>query len=116
MNMIKMVAGAVLGMLLLFGIAAAEDQVGTGIGGYFGDESKIPAGPGLTTNEAISTWYKLEWKPPVAVTPLPTLPVITNYQPSASLLTKKTVATSSAPKSTNSAFHKLKIANSVTLK
>lgn len=114
MNMIKMVAGAVLGMLLLFGIAAAVEY---GLDSpYFGDESKIPAGPGLTTNEAISTWYKLEWKPPVAVTPLPTLPVITNYQPSASLLTKKTVATSSAPKSTNSAFHKLKIANSVTLK
>jgi hypothetical protein len=112
MNMIKMVAGAVLGMLLLFGIAAAVSLDDP----YFGDESKIPAGPGLTTNEAISTWYKLEWKPPVAVTPLPTLPVITNYQPSASLLTKKTVATSSAPKSTNSAFHKLKIANSVTLK
>ncbi len=116
MTTIKMVAGAVLGMLLLFGIAAADGGVATGIGGYFGDESQIPAGPGLTTNEAISDWYKLEWKPPVEVTPLPTLPVIANYQPSTSLLTKKTVVALSTTKTTNSAFHKLKVANSVTLK
>lgn len=108
MKAIQMVTAGILGMLLLFGIAAAGEYSLTDP--VFGDESKLAAPP------VVNDWYNLKWTPPVDMSPPAPLPTITNYQPSSDILTKKTVFSTSSTKITNAAFHSLKIANSFSFR
>jgi hypothetical protein len=109
MNRYQMVAVGILGAMMLFGIVAAvpislDDP-------YFGDESQLAAGP----EPYQSHWNELTWTPPQgALTVLPDLPVVANYQPSSQLATAKFASSGSVTKTENGAFHTLKLVNSVT--
>lgn len=98
----SMIVAGIIGMLFVFGFAAADAGVPISLTDpYFGDESTLQAGPE-------PTWFNLQWKPPVEDIPQTALTEISGYIPSSKLVGMKAGTPTPSGRTVNLEFHEIK--------